>query len=142
MPTDRPPDRPTKTDPADGEGDSEQRTLDAMASFRDRARVTNLARVEVIADALDCLRGGVLTQEARLTARRAAHSLVGSAGTFGFGEASHVGRALEALLDDAGGSEGAHVRAARGLELVAELRGALTDATGSGSPPSGDRRLP
>lgn len=106
-------------------GDSDSPALDAMALLRDRARVTNLARLEVIGDALDRLRDGVLDEEQRLTARRAAHSLVGSAGTFGFGEASRLGRSLEALLDEAGELERAEVRAAQGLELVAGLRVAL-----------------
>jgi HPt (histidine-containing phosphotransfer) domain-containing protein len=122
---------PADPDRADVENDPRQRALDAMASFRDRARVTNLARVEVIADALDCLRGGVLAEDARLTARRTAHSIVGSAGTFGFGEASQLGRALEALLDEADEADGTETRARaqRGLELVAQLREALKGST-------------
>ena len=120
------------TDPerTDVDDVAEHRARQAMASFHDRARVTNLARAEVIADALDRLRGGVLTEDGRSTARRAAHSLVGSAGTFGFGEASQLGRALEALLDEADGASDRQRRAERGLELVEGLRGALTDATG------------
>lgn len=109
--------------------------LPAMAAFRDRARVTNLARVEVIADALHRLGDGGLADDARLTARRAAHSLVGSAGTFGFAEASRLGRTLEDLLSEADGTEDtddAQVRARQGLELVARLREALTDAKGPG----------
>ena len=97
----------------------------AMAAFRDRARDTNLARVEVIEEALGHLQSGVLREEARLTARRAAHSLVGSAGTFGMREASELGRTLEAILDDATGAVGPQVRAGRGLELVTLLRVAL-----------------
>jgi HPt (histidine-containing phosphotransfer) domain-containing protein len=96
-----------------------------MASFRDRARVTNLARVEVIAAALDSLHCGVLPEDARHAARHAAHTLVGSAGTFGFAEASQLGRTLEAVLAEADGTEGTQERAQRGLELVAQLRGAL-----------------
>ncbi len=112
-------------------GDPEQRATDAMASFRDRARITNLARVEVIEAALDLLHGGVLTDDTRLTACRAAHTVVGSAGTFGFDEASELARTLESLLlEVAEGSEGGSVRAARGRELVARLRGALGESTG------------
>ena len=117
---------PTEPDRAQVEIDSQQRALDALTSFRHRARVTNLARVEVIAEALDSLRRGVLSEEARLTARRAAHTMVGSAGTFGFAEASRLGRTLEAVLDEANGTDGTQERAQRGLELVAQLRGALT----------------
>lgn len=122
----------TSRDP-DREGaerDAERRAVEAMASFRDRARATNLSRVEVLEDALALLRGGVLTEDARLTACRTAHTVVGSAGTFGFGEASRLARRLESLLHEDDGSEGAHVRAARGLELVAGLRAALAETTG------------
>jgi chemotaxis protein histidine kinase CheA len=108
-------------------GDFETAPLDeAMVAFRDRARVTNLARVEVIAEAVDGLRGGVLPEDALVTARRAAHSLVGSAGTFGLDEASRLGRGLEALLDEVDDPMDCQVRAQRGLELVARLREALT----------------
>lgn len=110
-------------------GDSENPGLDAMALLRERARVTNLARLELLTDALDRLRDGALDEEQRLTARLAAHSLVGSAGTFGFGEASHLGRSLEALLDEASEPERAEARATQGLELVAALRVALDGQT-------------
>ena len=118
---------PTDPGRAHVANDSQQRALDALTSFRDRARATNLTRVEVIAEALACLRGGVLPEESRLAARRAAHTLVGSAGTFGFGEASRLGRTLEAVLADADGTEGTQERAQRGLELVAQLRAALNE---------------
>jgi HPt (histidine-containing phosphotransfer) domain-containing protein len=114
---------------------------EVMEAFRDRARVSNLARLEVIADALDRLRGGVLPDDVRLTARRAAHSLVGSAGTFGLGEASQLGRGLEALLDEADGPTGTDARAEGGLELVASLREALTGAGSQASRTSGGDRL-
>lgn len=120
---------PTDPDRAAVEHDSQQRVLDAMASFRDRAMLANLARLEVIAEALDRLHRGDLPDDSRLTARRAAHTLVGSAGTFGFGEASRLGRALETLLDEADGTEDTQATAQRGLELVAQLRGALTGPT-------------
>ena len=106
--------------------------LPTMASFRDRARVTNLARVEAIAEALHRLGDGALAEDDRLTASRAAHSLVGSAGTFGFGEASRLGRTLEALLGEADGTEDtddAKVRAKHGLDVVARLREALAIPT-------------
>jgi chemotaxis protein histidine kinase CheA len=105
---------------------------DAMAGFRERARASNLKRVEVIADALNAMRGGSLDEQGRLGARGAAHTVAGSAGTFGFAEASELGRALEALLDavrdpDPEDREDRTVRAERGLELVARLRTALLD---------------
>lgn len=111
--------------PADLPTESAGAALDAMAAFRERARATNLARVDLIAEALDRLGNGVLTEDARLTALRAAHSVAGSAGTFGFTEASRLGGTLEALLGEAHGAEGSGVWAQRGLELVAGLRVAL-----------------
>ena len=81
--------------------------------------------------ALDSLRRGVLPEDARQTARHAAHTLVGSAGTFGFAEASQLGRTLEAVLDEADGTEGTQERAQRGMELVAQLRGALMGRPGA-----------
>jgi HPt (histidine-containing phosphotransfer) domain-containing protein len=110
--------------PADRSAESGA-ALEAMASFRERARATNLARVDLIAEALDQLAGGVLADDARVSAQRAAHSVAGSAGTFGFTEASRLGRTLEALLGEAHGAEGSGVWAHRGLELVAGLRLAL-----------------
>ena len=95
MPVDH---QPVDQEPMDHEPADQKMDL-AMVAFRDRARATNLARTEVIAEALQSLQDGELLEEARLTARRAAHSVAGSAGTFGFGVASQLGRDLEALLD-------------------------------------------
>lgn len=114
--------------PADRHSESGA-ALDAMASFRERARITNLARVEVIAEALDRLGDGALAEDAQLTARRAAHSVAGSAGTFGFAEASRLGHTLEALLTDNDDNDDARDRAREGLEVVARLREALAIAT-------------
>ncbi|HEV7148926.1 MAG TPA: Hpt domain-containing protein [Pedococcus sp.] len=116
----------------DGEADqralaAERAMAGAMAGFRDRARATNLARVEVIADALIAMREGALDDDLRVGARSAAHSLAGSAGTFGFAEASELGRALETLLGAVDDPEAPAVRAEGGEQLVARLRVALAD---------------
>lgn len=111
----------------------------AMAGFRDRARATNLTRVAVIVEALQAMHDGPLPEDVRLTARAAAHSLVGSAGTFGFDRASELARDLESLLDDVRGAEDAQVRAGRGLEQAAWLREALADPAAAPSPPTGGR---
>jgi HPt (histidine-containing phosphotransfer) domain-containing protein len=103
---------------------------DAMAGFRERARISNGARAEVIAEALQAILDGTLTEETRLTARAAAHSLAGSAGTFGFPHASRLGRDLEALLDTVDADP--HAQARTGLEQVALLRQALTDSADTG----------
>ena len=128
---------PADSDRTAANGDGEKAPLDAaMAAFRDRARVTNLDRVAVIEEALVHLYGGVLPEDARLTARRAAHSLVGSAGTFGMREASELGRSLEAILDEAGSAGVPTVQAGDGLELVTRLRKALGGSNGPDRPPS------
>ena len=115
----------------------------AMGALRDRARVTNLTRVEVIAVALAAMHDGGLPEEARLGARGAAHTLAGSAGTFGFDEASELGRTLEALLDDVAGTKDMRDRAQRGLGQVALLREALADPTVATTPaPTEDEDSP
>jgi chemotaxis protein histidine kinase CheA len=98
---------------------------DAMAAFRARARATNLQRVEAIADALVALRDGVLDAEARVRARGAAHSLAGSAGTFGFDRASDLARSVEAVLDEQHAADLSVAQ--RGLDYVAQLRTALSE---------------
>lgn len=112
---------------------------DAMAGFRERARISNGARAEVIAQALQALLDGNLTEETRLIAHAAAHSLAGSAGTFGFPLASRLGRDLEALFDTVDADPQAQARA--GLEQVTLLRQALTDPseTGGGEDSHGQR---
>ena len=110
----------------------------AMAAFRDRARGRNLARVEVIADALHAMGDGELTEEVRLGAFGDAHSLAGSAGTFGFAEASTLGRELEALLGDVDGAENSSTRAERGGRLVARLRAVLADSAAAPASAAGD----
>lgn len=118
------------TDPGSADG-VEHSDLDAaMAGFRERARISNGARAEVIAQALQALLNGDLPEEMRLNARAAAHSLAGSAGTFGFPLASRLGRDLEALLDTIDDDPQAQART--GLEQVALLRQALTDSAETG----------
>lgn len=112
-------------DPGGADGVEHSELDDAMAAFRERARVSNSGRAEVIAQALQALLDGVMTEEMRRDARAAAHSLAGSAGTFGFPVASRLGRDLEALFDHLDDDPQAQAQA--GLEQVALLRRALTD---------------
>lgn len=118
------------TDPGRADGVEHSDLDDAMAGFRERARVSNGARAEVIARALQALLDGDLPEDMRLHARAAAHSLAGSAGTFGFPLASRLGRDLEALFETIDADPQARARA--GLEQVALLRQALTDPADTG----------
>lgn len=99
---------------------------DAMTALRARSVARNLERMEVVAQALELLRDGMLDADARDEARRAAHSVAGSAGTFGFGRATVLARLVESLFV---GEEPADPRGAAeaGLSQVAELRAALAD---------------
>lgn len=112
---------------------------DAMAGFRERARATNLARVDVIEEAVHALRDGTLTEQLRISGRGAAHALAGSAGTFGFDRAGELGRSLEALLDEPLSTDAQQNRAGRAIEQVTRLRAALaTSASFPSQPERGD----
>jgi hypothetical protein len=69
------------------------RVLPAMRGLRSRARVTNLARAAQLETALERAASGRLDEAGRAQAVAVAHQLIGSAGTFGFADASR--RALE-----------------------------------------------
>lgn len=114
-------------------GDSTASINEAITAFRARSLATNRQRIATIADALEAMCEGILSEDRRTVARDAAHSLAGSAGTFGFAEASQLGRSLEALLDDAVDHEDRQFLAQRGLAQVAQLRQALTDPPDRGA---------
>lgn len=111
----------------------------AMAAFRARAATANRQRAGVIADAFLTMSNGTLSEDERAAARAAAHTIAGSAGTFGFSEASRLARELEDLWDElgddavlgrAGIRDGANVRYGlvhRGLERLDRLRQALDE---------------
>lgn len=66
-----------------------------LAGLAVSARHANLARSEVIADALTAEAEGRLTEAQRAAAEHAAHQVVGSAGTFGAHRASELAGSLE-----------------------------------------------
>jgi HPt (histidine-containing phosphotransfer) domain-containing protein len=68
--------------------DEIDRVLPAMRDLRSRARVTNLARAVQLDAALERAADAALDEAARAQAVAVAHQLIGSAGTFGFSEAS------------------------------------------------------
>lgn len=67
------------------------------------ARRSNLARSQVLADALRAVADGQLDDTQRQQAVAAAHQLTGSAGTFGHHRASELAAALEAYFADPAG---------------------------------------
>ena len=69
------------------------RVLPAMRGLRSRARVTNLSRAAQLERFLDFAAAGRLDEAGRAQAAAVAHQLIGSAGTFGFADASR--RAVE-----------------------------------------------
>jgi len=81
--------------PADEPDDALASVLAALAIS---ARQANLARSDVIAEALTAQAAGTLTEDQRAAAQHAAHQLVGSAGTFGAQRASELGALLEDYL--------------------------------------------
>jgi HPt (histidine-containing phosphotransfer) domain-containing protein len=99
----------------------------AWSTFRTigaQALQSNLRRLERLEDALEAAATGSLDEEERASASRAAHTLAGSAGTFGFLRATPAARRLEALFL-AGDLTDRDVLAARGW--VSEIRAVLTE---------------
>ena len=70
----------------------------ALAELWSRYRQLNLERVESLAKAARALRLGSLDDEQRLAAKRDAHKLAGSAGTFGYMHGTALAREAEHLL--------------------------------------------
>jgi diguanylate cyclase (GGDEF)-like protein len=79
-----------------GGGSSEN----ALHAIWEQHRSGALEHVGVIERAVGALTAGELDEQLRLHAQRAAHSLIGSVGTFGFVHASEVARELELELAD------------------------------------------
>lgn len=73
---------------------------DALRAVWQEHRAGALERVGVIERAVSALTAGELDEQLRVQAQRAAHSLIGSVGTFGFTHASEVARELELELTD------------------------------------------
>lgn len=71
-----------------------------VRTLGDHARTVNLARATGLAGALDQLAGAGLSGPERDTAAELAHQLIGSAGTFGFAEASRLAAHLEQFFLD------------------------------------------
>src|SRR5689334_23113087 len=76
-----------------------------------------LARVATIEDAVAALLGGALSDDERDGARRAAHRLAGTLGTFGIATGSVIARELETALETAPEPAHAPLLAERALAL-------------------------
>lgn len=95
-------------------------TLSALAGLWLKFRASNLARVHSLEMAAEVLQHGELEANARRQVEREMHKLVGSAGTFGFQEASLLAREAESLLAHASVLSGE--QRLRLLELAQRIR--------------------
>jgi diguanylate cyclase (GGDEF)-like protein len=91
----------------------------ALAAIWDSQRDAILAQVAVVEDAADAALQGTLEDPPRDTARREAHKLAGSLGTFGLAEASREASRAEHLLAGEG-DPGALAASARRLRAAVE----------------------
>lgn len=78
-----------------------ERLRAAVRSIGDHARSMNLGRTARLADLLRRAENGRLPDDQRTVAIELAHQMVGSAGTFGFPEASSLAAELEQFFLDA-----------------------------------------
>ena len=108
-----------------------------------RSRAATLSRVDTIEHAVTSLLTGTLDERERDVARREAHRLAGTAGTFGFQRGSELARELEAAFADPAGLVGDAIRqmAEQVLELrlVLEQPSPTSPATAPASLPRSDR---
>ncbi|MFP5282033.1 MAG: Hpt domain-containing protein [Actinomycetes bacterium] len=103
-----------------------------MHQLRRRAQRSNLVRVEKLDAALLPAGRGGLTEEERRRAADVAHQVLGSAGTFGYPQASEVAADLERLLRTSDLRDQAAYGRAQGL--LARLRAEL-DPDGTAEAP-------
>jgi HPt (histidine-containing phosphotransfer) domain-containing protein len=93
---------------------------DTLRAIWREHRAAVLERVGLIERAVTALAVGELDEQLRVNAQRAAHSLIGSVGTFGFIAASEAARKLELEL-----VAPVPARAPAMSRLIAEVRGEL-----------------
>ena len=105
------------------ESESEKQTLAALAGIWERSKETIMGRVDVLDQAAVAVLEAALDDDLRRRAEEEAHKLVGSVGTFGFGEGSKMARQIECLLQgERPLSQGQILRL---VELVVALRRVL-----------------
>lgn len=99
----------------------QERARDAFAVIGQQARDSNLHRLDEIAELASRATTGPLTETDRLAGQRMAHTVLGSAGTFGFVAATEPARRLESLFAEELGPQ--EVAAVTGL--LEQIRAAL-----------------
>ncbi len=75
--------------------DPDEPIREAVKAIGEHARRANLERATTLVRALATAESGALDRAGRAAAADVAHQLVGSAGTFGFGDVSRLAVALE-----------------------------------------------
>lgn len=80
------------------EGAPPAEPISALHQVVERFRASLPARLTSVRAVETALRQGTLTPDSQAAARKTAHQLVGSLGSFGYGQASNIMRAIEHLL--------------------------------------------
>lgn len=110
--------------PAVRENQGSSKSVMALAAVWARFRDATLARVETLEDTALALLEGSFDEDARAVAEREAHKLAGSAGTFGFPNASRIARDLERRFSTPGLLQGDAVSLSESIvALRKELEG-------------------
>ena len=115
---------------------AEERVRAATEQLRDGALESIRVQLEIIEDAIMAVLEGVLTEPDRSAATRAAHKVVGTAGTFGLHRASEVARQLETYFDQGAPVAAATQAAAEVEELHASLSTSRSEIPGAERPVS------
>lgn len=126
---------PPPSPPSDGDAGAGRPAAAVEAAVQGvwaRMRDTVLARVDPLDDAVAALVEGRLAELERDQAERAAHKLAGSAGTFGFDEASRVARRLERRF----AAQPSRDEGWAAAEEVTALRAALEEAADAAPAPA------
>jgi diguanylate cyclase (GGDEF)-like protein len=107
----------------------------AVQQLWEQARPGALARMDAIDDAVAAVMAGALTDEQRDHARREAHKLAGSLGTFGLRDATGHAAALETAFEDTPGMD----RVPELAQHARDLRELIESGEGGGPPPAEGR---
>ena len=110
----------------------------SLAGIWERHHAGILDQVGVLADAVAALAGGGLDDRRREAARREAHKLAGSLGSFGLVGASEQAGEIERLLEDGVGA----ASAPRLSALVLAVRDTVRNAPAAGSAPAPEGHAP
>jgi diguanylate cyclase (GGDEF)-like protein len=103
----------------------------AIAALWERQRGEMISRVDTVEAGITALLNGTLTEDLRDETERAAHKIAGSAGTFGFADASRHARTIELALRNGEGEW----RAAELSDLAEAVRRAFDEPAGAPEAP-------